>query len=468
MHFSDLRVYQVAMAWVAVFRKRHMLLLGLGTGKTIITLTAIAIMRAVGLIDRVLVVAPKSVAETVWHVEAANWSHTRYLSFALCLGSRNERLEALRLKADVTVINVENLRWLMDTYSIDRWPFDMVVLDESSLFKNNTSLRFKALRRYTRTERTVRGGGIAKVDSPIKRLLLLTATPASNGLKNLWSQSVLMDNGQALMRSFSAFTATYFTQLPKARKLIPRPDAEESIYKRMGNITTVLRASDVSDRAPIIFNTIQLAMPPMAKVMYEDLAKECLIYVDGDKIDAATAASLRSKHHQICNGACYIGNPIDPDYKKEWVAIHDAKLDKLEELIDTSQEPLLIGYWFKHDIERILERMGDRVTVFDKRNKLKVIDNWNAGKIDALVGQIGSMSHGLNLQHGGSSIVYFSLLDDLEVHDQFNGRLNRSGQKNVVSVTYLTCGPVEAKMAKNLRDKADVQNNLIDALATLA
>ena len=467
LHWSDLRSYQVARVWTLLSRKRHALLLGLGTGKTIITLTSIACLRALGLTNRVLIVAPKSVAQTVWHIEAANWSHTKGLDFALCLGSESERKEALGRLATVTAINVENLLWLCDYYPIKDWPFDTVVLDESSLFKNNTSLRFKRLRKYTRTERTKRRGGLVRVKSPISRLVLLTATPCSNGLKNLWSQSVLMDNGRALMRSFTAFTSCYFDTSKYNRKLIPREGSSERIYKKIAPLVSVLRAEDVIDMEPTLYNTIEVDLPDEAWSYYRELQKEALLALeDGSIVKATTKATLRAKLHQFCNGASYIGDPLEPDYKKEWRTIHDAKLDKLEELVESSGEPLIIGYWFEHDKVRIMERLGKRATLFDKKNTLKTVQQWNAGEIDNLVGQIGSMSHGLNLQHGGCSIVFFSLLDDLEVHDQFVGRLARSGQKNMVTVTYITCkGTVEGNIARSLYDKSRVQYDFLEALA---
>ncbi len=472
LRWKDLRSYQVVMSMYAVFKKRCGLFMGLGLGKTIVTLTAIAILDALGLSRRTLIVAPKRVAETVWHTEAKNWSHTRYLNVALALGPVDKRLAAINSNAEIVVINVENLLWLLSLYpKIADWPFDTVVLDESSLFKNNSSKRFKALRKFTRREAVKRGGGLRRIRSPIKRIYLLTATPAANGLGNLWSQICLLDDGEALGRSFDAYIRTHFQARANASRFEKpeiRKSSRKKIYKKLANLVKVLITTDYIDMPDIIYNPIELALPPKVRKQYDYLEKNFLLELDnGEDILAPNTASLRMKLQQFANGAVIVGDPEDLDYVKgKWEEVHTVKLDALEEIMEVAEgnESLIIGYWFKSDEERLRKRFPDMVFIKD-HDTLEIVERWNRGEIANLAVQIAGASHGLNLQYGGATIIYFSNIWDLEVHDQFVGRVFRPGQNRGVTINYLCiANSVEQKIVGALRTKTKIQNHLLDDL----
>ena len=397
LNWKNLRSYQVAMTFYAIAKKRCGLFMGLGLGKTIVALSAISWLNALGLSRRVLIVAPKRVAETVWHTEATNWRHTRHLSVALALGNETQRIAAINRKADVTVINVENLIWLLNLYPMNGrrntsdFPFDTVVLDESSLFKNNSSKRFKELFKYTRTERNKRGGGLVRVRSPIKRIMLLTATPASNGLGNLWSQIALLDNGSALGRSFDAYLKAHFEYRLNAgphEKPKVRSSSRERIYKRIKHLVKVLITTDYIDMPDIVYNEIQLSLPPKVRKLYKSLEQDFEIELeDGQDIYAPNASALRTKLQQFSNGAVLVGDPEEPDYVKgEWREVHTAKLDALAEILENSDgnENVIIGYWFKSDEDRLRERFPDMQFLRDRKT-LDIVEDWNKSLIPCLV-----------------------------------------------------------------------------------
>ena len=470
MRLSDLHSYQNWCVDIALRTRKLALFVGLGLGKTIIALTVAAIEIGNGNVRKVLIIAPLRVANTVWHNEAKQWSHTRGLSFAIATGSAAERHAALQSDADVTVINNDNTQWLIEHYPRSKWRWDMLVIDESSGYKNPSAKRVKELRKATVDKtRVQKNGRQVLIKSPVTRLLLLSATPVTNGLHGLWSQVSLIDNGRRLGRSFRAFEMTYFYSPPGASrhaKTLPLEGAKERIFERVKDACYVLRAEDYIELPPLIYNDIVVDMPSLVMKQYKSLEREFLLELpDDEEIIATNEGALGNKLLQFANGAVYTGEtPLTPKTDRDFAIMHNAKIIALNEIVDAAEgcENLLIAYYYQSDLKR-LKQAYPQAVVMDKAGAC--VEPFNAGKIPILLAHPASAGMGLNLQQGAHTVVFFSLLWHLEAYQQFIGRLYRQGQTHAVTVNHIVCrGTIEAKIARGLRSKAETQNEFLDYL----
>ena len=426
------------------------LLWGMGTGKTVTTLTAIDLLLNDYLEDGpVLVIAPKRVAENTWSKECQKWPHLSHLRIRKIMGTAQQRIEAVHSIfegpfADVYVINRENVVWLVEVLG-QRWPFPIVVIDELSSFKSAQAKRWKALRR-------VRGR--------IRRLIGLTGTPRPNGIEDLWPEVYLLDQGDRLGRTLGAFRARYLVPEKMSGHIVysyrPKEGAEEEVYAKLSDICMSIKKEDVLSLPGQIYEDIELTAPPAVLKQYKqferDRVLECLD-ADGE-IVAGTEAALTNKLLQFANGAIY-------DMDGAVHRIHDVKLDALEEMIEEAGgDPVLVLYAYKHDAERIRERITCRAL-----DKPEDIDAWNRGEIPVALAHPASIGHGLNLQDGGHILIWFGLPWSLELYQQANERLNRPGQKNVCRVYHLILqGTHDERVLKSLNKKEKGQDAAIEAL----
>lgn len=438
---NDLHKYQERMINFIYTTPKCALWAGLGLGKTITTLTAIVDLIDSMAVAKVLIVAPLRVANSVWHKEASNWQHTKHLKFSIVTGSEKERLAALHKTADVYVINRENVSWIVEHYA-KKWPFDMIVLDEASSFKSSSSQRFKALR---------------KTIPFTNRLVELTGTPSPNGLLDIWSQMYLIDSGERLGRSMTAYKQRFFEAGYNGYSFKPVKSADKIIHKLIDDIVISLNVDDYLEMPDRIDTVIRVQLPPSRMVEYKQLEREFLIQINDNEIVAYNAATLAGKLLQFSNGATYT------DELKNWTEIHSAKLDALDDIIsENSDENLLITYNYKTDLIRLQARYPDAV-VLDKNPD--TIAQWNKGQIKMLLAHPASAGHGLNLQHGGSIIVWFGLNWSLELYQQFNGRLHRQGQTKPVRVVHIVAdGCIDDKVMLAIENKAETQQELLNAL----
>lgn len=426
-----------------------------GLGKTSITLSAVNILKYFRWqVSKVLVVAPKKVAEATWQKEAARWDHLRHLRISTVLGSTSKRIKALSTPADIYVINRENVEWLVDYYQ-QAWPFDMVVLDESTSFKNSQSKRFKAMRRVRRF---------------IKRMVLLTGTPSSKGLIDLWAQVYLLDGGERLGPTLSAYRERYFDPDQRSRTQIfsykAKDGAESAVLAAISGICISMKAEDYLQLPDFIQHEIPVMLDAKAKRDYDQFERDLLLEVDEDIITAGTAGVLVGKLLQYCNGAVY-----NNDGKV--VPVHDCKLDAYVELLEQFDgEHCLTFYGYQHDKDRILERL-ERYNK-GRRDKLRVRvykgtedeDAWNNGEVDVLLVHPASCAYGLNLQAGGRHVVWYGLNWSFELNDQGNCRLYRQGSPfDKVFVHYLVVQDCEDEdVMETIRDRADTHEAVMRAL----
>lgn len=418
------------------------LMLDMGLGKTVITLTALWQLALDSFdVSRVLVIAPKRVAEDTWPKELAKWEHLTGLTSSLVLGSAAERKAALQRKAFLYIINRENVAWLVKNHY---WDFDMVVIDELSSFKSNKAERFKALK---------------KVRPMVTRIVGLTGTPAPNTLLDLWPQMYLMDMGQRLGRFIGGFRDRFFLPDKRNREIIysykPREGAEDAIYALISDICISMKAADYLDMPERIDNRIEVAMSPKERKLYDDFQKDMVLSIGDEELDAANAAALSNKLLQMANGAVY-------GEDKKVIPIHDRKLDALEDLVEAANgKPLLVAYWYKHDLQRIKARFKNARCI----DTAKDIDDWNAGQIPLALIHPASAGHGLNLQDGGCTIVWFGLTWSLELYQQLNARLWRQGQKHTVVIHHIvTKGTHDEDVMRALDNKDTRQSALIEAV----
>lgn len=426
------------------------LFLDCGLGKTAITLSAIRALRydywAVG---RVLVIAPKKVAEATWQNEAAKWFELSGLTFSTVLGTAAQRIAALNTLADVYIINRDNTQWLVEYYR-NRWPFDMVVLDESSSFKNHRAKRFKALK---------------AVRPHIRRMVELTGTPSPHGLTDLWAQVYLLDGGKRLGRTISIYRDMYFVPDKRSRDIIysytPKEGAPEAIQRQISDICVSMRAEDYLTMPDLIYDDIPVVLDKPAKKAYDRLEREMLLPIDDETvITASSQATLTGKLLQLCNGAVY-----DEDGSVN--VIHDCKLEAFMELVEAlNGQHAIVYYNFKHDLTRLLDKLSARsdlrVRVYHGAEDEM---DWNAGKIDLLLAQPQSCSYGLNLQDGGHHVIWFGLVWSLEQYIQANARLYRQGQQHPVVVHHLVVqGGRDVDVIKALGSKTNVQESLLESL----
>ena len=424
------------------------LFLDMGLGKTAITLSAIKKLKyEYWRSAKVLVIAPKKVAESTWSKEAAKWEGLSSLRFSFVLGSAEKRLKALKTPADIYMINRENVMWLVDHYR-NAWPFDTVIIDESSSFKNHQAKRFKALK---------------AVRSHIDRIVLLTGTPTSRGLMDLWAQIYLLDCGKRLGRNITAYREAFFVPDKRNRTTIfsyaPKDGAEETIYNAISDICVSMKAEDYLELPELVYNDIPVKLDTAAQKAYDRLERDTLLPVDDTVITAGSAAVLRGKLLQLCNGAVY-------DEDKNVMQIHDCKIEALLETVEQlNGQHAIICYNFQHDKTRLLEALkATHLTVKVYEGKAEE-DAWNAGDIDLLLVQPASCGYGLNLQEGGHHIIWFGLTDSLELYQQTNKRLHRQGQPYPVIVHHLLVqGGTDEDVIKSLGGKADVQDSLLEAL----
>lgn len=424
------------------------LLLDMGLGKTVITLTAINDLKynrfAVG---KVLVIAPKKVAESTWAKEAEKWDHLKLLRITAVLGPVTKRVRALNTPADIYVINRENIPWLVEYYR-NTWPFDMVVVDEFSSFKNHQAKRFKAL---------------SWVRPHIKRIVGLTGTPAPNGLLDIWAQLYLLDGGQRLGKKITAFRERYFEPDQRNRdrvfSYVPKAGGEEAIQKLIGDICVSMKAEDYLELPDITYNTVHVVLDSKAQKSYEKLEREMLLQVDESTIDAGSAAVLTNKLLQLCNGAVY-------DENRNIIDIHKCKIEAFSELVEgLNGKPALVFYNFQHDKERIKQTLAKTNLRVRELKTPQDETDWNNRQIDILLAHPASAAYGLNLQQGGNHVIWFGLNWSLELYQQANKRLHRQGQTEKVIIHHLTVsGGVDEDVVAALANKTSTQDQLMSAL----
>ncbi|NCB99939.1 MAG: DEAD/DEAH box helicase [Clostridia bacterium] len=422
------------------------LFLDMGLGKTVTTLTAIdELLNDLFLVNRVLVIAPKRVAEDTWTTESEKWDHLKHLKISRVLGTPKERMAALNQTADIYVINRENVVWLVDLYR-KAWPFDMVVVDELSSFKSNKAKRFKALR---------------QIRPLVKRFVGLTGTPSPNGLLDLWPQLYLIDRGQRLGKTITGYRDRYFCPGRSNGYVVysyePKPGADEAIHEKISDICISMKAEDYLRMPELIVNDIDVQLNDKEMATYHELEKEHLMGIDGEQVTALTAATVYNKLLQMANGSVYGDDGVA-------VEIHRRKIEALEEIIDTAQgQPVLVFYNYRHDYDRLMESFKS-YQPRTLRNQQDIIA-WNEGRIPLLLAQPASMGHGLNIQAGGHIIVWFGLNWSLELYQQANARLYRQGQKQGVIIHRLISkGTVDEDVIKRLESKDQTQEELMMAL----
>jgi len=419
-------------------------LLDMGLGKTVISLTAIFDLLFDSFqVHRVLVIAPLRVARDTWPSEIRKWDHLSGLTYAVAVGTARERKAALMQSADVTIINRENLVWLIEKSGIP-FKYDMVVVDELSSFKNHRSKRFKAL---------------MKVRPSVKRIVGLTGTPSSNGLMDLWAEFKLLDQGKRLGRFIGQYRLNYFVPDKRNGEMIysykPLPGAEDAIYRQISDITISMKSTDHLKMPELISTKYEVQLSEEERNRYDALRNDLVLQLHGDEITAANAAALTGKLAQLSNGAIYSDDG-------KIIAFHDRKLDALEDIIEAANgKPVLVAYWFRHDLERIRKRFNVR-----ELKSSKDIADWNAGQVPIGLIHPASAGHGLNLQDGGSTLVWFGLTWSLELYQQTNARLWRQGQKSrtVVIQHIITTGTIDGKILNALQRKDKTQSALINAV----
>lgn len=419
------------------------LLIDMGLGKTSITLTAIRNLLFDSFeVCKVLVIAPLRVAKNTWTDEIKKWEHLSTLTYSLIVGNENERLSALNEKADIYIINRENVDWLVNKSGY-KFDFDMVVIDELSSFKNHQSKRFKSL---------------MKVRPFVKRIVGLTGTPSSNGLMDLFAEFKILDMGKRLGYFIGQYRNTYFNpdkmNGPIVYSYKPLPNAENAIYEKISDITVSMKANEYLKMPELLTSNYVVELSNSEKNQYDEMKKSLVLEITDGEITASNAASLSNKLCQLSNGAIY-------DDEQNIVEIHDRKLEALEDIIESMNgKPLLIAYWYRHDLERIKSRFSVR-----KIKTSEDISDWNDGKIPVALIHPASAGHGLNLQNGGSTLVWFGLTWSLELYQQTNARLYRQGQKNTVVIQHIiTKGTIDEQILKALQKKNKTQADLIDAV----
>lgn len=419
------------------------LLIDMGLGKTSITLTAIRNLLFDSFeVCKVLVIAPLRVAKNTWTDEIKKWEHLSTLTYSLIVGNENERLSSLNEKADIYIINRENVDWLVNKSGY-KFDFDMVVIDELSSFKNHQSKRFKSL---------------MKVRPLVKRIVGLTGTPSSNGLMDLFAEFKILDMGKRLGYFIGQYRNTYFMpdkmNGPIVYSYKPLPNAENAIYEKISDITVSMKANEYLKMPELLTSNYVVELSNSEKKQYDKMKKSLVLEITDGEITASNAASLSNKLCQLSNGAIY-------DDEQNIVEIHDRKLETLEDIIESMNgKPLLIAYWYRHDLERIKSRFSVR-----EIKTSEDISDWNDGKIPVALIHPASAGHGLNLQNGGSTLVWFGLTWSLELYQQTNARLYRQGQKNAVVIQHIiTKGTIDEQILKALQRKDKTQSDLIDAV----
>lgn len=419
-----------------------------GLGKTSITLSAINILKYYRWsVSKVLVVAPKKVAEGTWSKEASKWDHTKHLRVATVLGSKAQREKALHSPADIYIINRENIPWLVDYYK-QEWPFDMVVLDESTSFKNPQSKRFKALKLVRRF---------------MKKVVLLTGTPSSKGIEDIWAQIYLLDEGKRLGKTITAYRQTYFncnTHGGYFTEYIPKDGAEDAVLEAISDICISMTAEDYLELPSLVEHEVPVVLDAKVKKAYDKFERDLLLQIESEVVTAQTAGVLTGKLLQYCSGAIY-------NEDKKVIPLHDCKIEAYMELIESlGDEHCITFYGFQHDRDRILEALSKtklRVRVYEG---IQDEDDWNSGKIDVLLVHPASCAYGLNLQAGGRHIIWFTPNWSFELNDQGKCRLWRQGSTyDKVFVHYLVAqGCVDEDVIKAVQGREDTHQNVMNVL----
>lgn len=431
--------------------KKLGLFLDMGLGKTVTTLTAVKELKYNRFqVCKVLVIAPKKVAEGTWTKEAAKWDHTKMLRVSPVLGSQAKRIRALNTPADLYVINRENVCWLVDYYR-NAWPFDMVVIDESSSFKSHSAKRFKAL---------------AGISSRISRMVELTGTPSPNGLADLWSQVYLLDGGERLGKRYSQFRERYFQPDKRgADGMIysyeAKPGTEESILAKISDICISMKAEDYLELPDLTYHEVPVELDKKSWKAYQDLERKMILELpeDDELISVTSAVALSNKLLQLANGAVY-------DEDRQVHEAHDCKIEAFLELVESLQgKPVLVFYNYQHDRERILKALAKSGLRIRELKTTQDEDDWNAGRIDILLTHPASSAYGLNLQQGGNHVIWFGLTWNYELYTQANKRLHRQGQVNKVIIHHLvSTGTRDEEVMTALKRKDDAQNWVMESL----
>jgi SNF2 family DNA or RNA helicase len=417
------------------------LFLDMGLGKTTTTLTAIEELLYDSFdVNKVLIIAPLRVANSVWKQECKKWEHLTGLKVSVVTGTLKERVSALQRTADIYVINRENVKWLTE-YHKKKWCYDMVVIDESSSFKSYSSQRFKALKR---------------VLPYISRMVLLTGTPASNGYMDLWSQFFLLDSGKRLGRTITNFRNRFFEADYMGYSYTLRAGADKEIQHYVQDLVLSMSAEDYLELPSFVPSVLTNKLEGKLLKEYDKFEKEMILALESaDNVTAMTAATLSNKLLQFCSGNIY-------DEAKTVHHIHDLKIDTLKEIIDENpNDSILIAYNYKHELAAILKHFPDAVTL-DKKGE--AVEEWNKGNIKILLAHPASAGHGLNLQHGGSLIVWYGFTWSLELYQQFNARLHRQGQTSIVRCLHIAVGEIEERLMLALAKKELTQDKLLDSL----
>lgn len=425
------------------------ILLSMGLGKTVITLTAVYdLLYDYFDVSKVLVIAPLRVCTNVWKQETEKWSHLQGLKVSVAVGTEQERLAALSAKSDIYVLNRENTQWLVEKSGVP-FDFDMLVIDELSSFKNHQSKRFRSL---------------MKVRPKVKRIVGLTGTPSSNGLMDLWAEFRLLDMGRRLGRFIGKYRTDYFLPDKRNGQVIftykPLPNAEKRIYDKIGDITISMNATDHLQMPELLMVEHKVQLSESERERYEKLKRDLVLTLKDGEVTAANAAALSGKLCQMANGAVY-GDDGDV------IGIHDRKLDELEDLIEQANgKPVLVAYWFKHDLERIVERFQKLHIPFAHLDKQGTIEMWNRGELPVALIHPASAGHGLNLQSGGSTLIWYGLTWSLELYQQTNARLWRQGQQSETVVIHhiLTEDTIDSQIMAALAKKDKTQADLIAAV----
>jgi len=425
------------------------ILLDMGLGKSVITLTAVNDLLFDSFeIHKVLVVAPLRVARDTWPAELEKWEHLHGLVYSVAVGSEVQRKAALMQKADIYIINRENIEWLVEKSGLP-FDYDMLVVDELSSFKSYQAKRFKSL---------------SSVRPKVNRVVGLTGTPSSNGLMDLWAEFRLLDMGKRLGRFITHFRSDYFVPDKRNQQIVfsykPKPGAEEAIYRLVSDITISMKSTDYLKMPKCVLNEVPVRLSEKEMECYQILKDDLILSLDGQDIDAANAVGLANKLTQMANGAVY-------GEDSNVIAIHDRKLDALEDLIEAANgKPVLVAYWFKHDLSRIEELLHKRHIPFSKLDTADSIKRWNNGELPVALVHPASAGHGLNLQSGGSTLIWFGLTWSLELYQQTNARLWRQGQESDTVVIHhlITKDTIDEKIMSALKKKDRTQSALIDAV----
>ncbi len=423
------------------------LLLDMGLGKTVVTLTALQRLQDWCEVGRALVVAPKTVAESTWGAEAAKWRHLAGMRVSVVAGDAAHREKALDDDADVYVIGVDNFVWLVERCK-GRWPYDCVVLDELTKFKNHRSLRWKAMKR---------------VRKMCSRVIGLTGTPAPNGLFDLWAQLYCLDGGERLGASVTRYRDTYFDYFEHNHIILnlrPKTGARAAIEAKIGDICLSMQARDYLELPEMAVHDVRVQLPAEAMEGYRRFERDMVTTFMNDEaaVSAASAGVLLNKLAQYANGAVYNDNGVT-------YPVHTAKLDMLEEIVEQARSPVLVFYQYRHDVERIAARLAKKRLRVRRYEKAADLEAWNAGDVDVLLAHPASTAYGLNMQQGGHYIVWFGLGWNLELYQQANARLHRQGQRRPVQVyRLLAAGTVDERVAEALTGKRSVQDALLEGL----